>query len=72
MNLRHDDIERELRSTRRLPRGFMAIANARRIVSDPAACADSPTFARRAWLILHSAKGRPAIQSHLAWPRRAQ
>ncbi len=49
-----------------------AIANARRIVSDPAACAASPTLARLAWLILHSAKGRPAIQSHLAWPGRAQ
>lgn len=49
-----------------------AIANARRIVSDPATCAASPTLARLAWLILHSAKGRPAIQSHLAWPRGAQ
>lgn len=49
-----------------------AIANARGIVSDPATCAASPTLPRLAWLILHSGKGRPAIQSHLAWPRGAQ
>lgn len=49
-----------------------AIANARRIVSDPATCHASPTLARLAWLIIHSATGRPAIQSHLPWPRLAQ
>lgn len=49
-----------------------AIANARRIVSDPATCAARPNLARLAWLILHSAKGRPAVQSRLARPREAQ
>ncbi|KPQ06169.1 MAG: hypothetical protein HLUCCA12_12015 [Rhodobacteraceae bacterium HLUCCA12] len=49
-----------------------AVANARRIVCDPVTCAASPTLARIAWLILHSARGRPAIQSHLVQPRRTQ
>jgi len=48
------------------------IANARRIVSDPATCHASPTLARLAWLIIHSGNGRPAIQSQMPWPERAQ
>ncbi|HHX89636.1 MAG TPA: hypothetical protein GX700_07670 [Paracoccus sp.] len=46
-----------------------AAANARTIITDPALCARRPALARLAWIILHSAKGKPAIQSRL--PRGA-
>lgn len=41
-----------------------AVAEARRVVADPALCARSPSLARTAWLVLSSTAGQTLRQSH--------
>jgi len=41
-----------------------AVAEARRVVADPAICAKCPSLANLAWLVLASTAGQTPRQSH--------